>query len=214
MKTIAALALAATGATAFVAPSAFSGSRLSTGVTSSSAMKMADASALPGAPFGDGVVFDPLNLASKVDDATLKKWREAELKHGRVAMLATVGMLVQEQYHPFWNLGDKYLGPAVEHYQVIEGNFPIFWPLSLLVVGIVEGDNLLRGWEKLDPVDGTANLRDDYINGDLGFDPFNIVGTDKFDVERTKELNNGRLAMIAILGMWAQELVSGRPLLN
>jgi hypothetical protein len=36
----------------------------------------------------------------------MKKWREAELKHGRVAMLAAVGMTIQEQFHPFFGLGD------------------------------------------------------------------------------------------------------------
>jgi hypothetical protein len=33
----------------------------------------------------------------------MKKWREAETQHGRVAMLATLGMLVVEEpieYHP------------------------------------------------------------------------------------------------------------------
>ncbi len=31
--------------------------------------------------------FDPLGLSDKVDDKWLKRYREAELKHGRVAML-------------------------------------------------------------------------------------------------------------------------------
>ena len=31
--------------------------------------------------------FDPLNLASTVDHNEIKRWREAELKHGRLAML-------------------------------------------------------------------------------------------------------------------------------
>lgn len=51
---------------------------------------------LPGAPFPDGKVFDPLGLSDGADPADIKRWREAEIKHGRVAMLATVGVLVAE----------------------------------------------------------------------------------------------------------------------
>jgi len=42
---------------------------------------------IPGAlaPVG---LFDPLGFAAKADEATLKRYREAELTHGRVAMLA------------------------------------------------------------------------------------------------------------------------------
>ena len=42
---------------------------------------------IPGAlaPVG---LFDPLGFAEKADEATLKRYREAELTHGRVAMLA------------------------------------------------------------------------------------------------------------------------------
>jgi hypothetical protein len=32
--------------------------------------------------------FDPLGLSKNIDESELRKWREAELKHGRVAMLA------------------------------------------------------------------------------------------------------------------------------
>ena len=42
---------------------------------------------------GSSKVFDPLNLASKYDVNWL---REAELKHGRVTMLATVGFLAND----------------------------------------------------------------------------------------------------------------------
>jgi len=42
---------------------------------------------IPGAlaPVG---LFDPLGFAEKADEATLKRYREAEVTHGRVAMLA------------------------------------------------------------------------------------------------------------------------------
>lgn len=40
--------------------------------------------------------FDPLGLAQ--DDATLGRYRESEIKHGRVAMVAAVGWPVAEMY--------------------------------------------------------------------------------------------------------------------
>ena len=54
----------------------------------------------------------------------------------------------------------------------------------------------------------------DYLNGDLGWDPLGLKPTDpaaRKEME-TKELNHGRLAMIGIVGMVAQELVSGEKL--
>ena len=49
------------------------------------------------------------------------------------------------------------------------------------------------------------------LPGDLGFDPLGLKPTNDKDLKSmaTKEINNGRLAMIGIAGMVAQELVSG-----
>merc|ERR1719271_610584 len=38
-------------------------------------------------------IFDPLNFATMGNDKTLAFFRHAEIKHGRVAMAATVGLL-------------------------------------------------------------------------------------------------------------------------
>lgn len=41
-------------------------------------------------------IFDPLGLSEGAGPGEIKKWREAEIKHGRVAMLACLGVLVAE----------------------------------------------------------------------------------------------------------------------
>jgi hypothetical protein len=46
--------------------------------------------------------FDPLGLSKSRSIDEIKKWREAELKHGRIAMLAVVGTLVAEIFHPLF----------------------------------------------------------------------------------------------------------------
>merc|ERR1711959_750059 len=46
--------------------------------------------------------FDPLGFSTTVDSGKLLFYREVELKHGRVAMLAALGFLVGEQYHPLF----------------------------------------------------------------------------------------------------------------
>ena len=50
--------------------------------------------------------------------------------------------------------------------------------------------------------------------GDLKFDPLGLKPTDPraFNLIQTKELNNGRLAMLAIAGIVAQELVTNQPI--
>merc|ERR1719149_570774 len=60
------------------------------------------AQTLPGitAPFG---YFDPLNLIEDGMPAPeILKYREAELAHGRVSMVAGLGFLVQENFHPIF----------------------------------------------------------------------------------------------------------------
>ena len=67
---------------------------------------------LPGSldPVGD---FDPLGFADGADAQKMKNYREAELQHGRVAMLGALGMLVTEEpieYHPLFQASNKDIG--------------------------------------------------------------------------------------------------------
>ena len=53
-------------------------------------------------------------------------------------------------------------------------------------------------------------LLTEYVPGDIGFDPLGLKPTDpeEFRIMQTKELQNGRLAMIAAAGFLAQEAVT------
>ena len=43
--------------------------------------------------------FDPLNCY--IDISTLKKYREVEIKHGRLGMFTTIGRPIYELFHPY-----------------------------------------------------------------------------------------------------------------
>jgi Chlorophyll A-B binding protein len=166
---------------------------------------------IPGAlaPVG---IFDPLGLAAKADANTLKRYREAELTHGRVAMLATVGFLAGEAVEGKSFLWDASVsGPAITHLSQIPF---VFWPILTIILGRVELDRARYGWvaPKDVPVGQPGLLRDDYTPGDIGFDPLGLKPTDpaEFVIMQTKELQNGRLAMLAAAGFMAQELVDGK----
>lgn len=158
--------------------------------------------------------FDPLNLAP-TDKRGFKKFQEAELKHGRVAMLAVLGILIGEKA-PFI-LGSEISGPAIYHFQQASDVLNAWIPNVVGFILAVEGFNIIKGWESPSETnasgDNIASLKSDYVNGDLKFDPLGLTPKTKdgFKSLRTKELNNGRLAMISAFGLIVQELVSGAP---
>ena len=153
--------------------------------------------------------FDPVGLCPQ-DASGFKKMRENELKHGRVAMLAFAGIVAGEVF-PFI-FGSQISGPAIFQYQQAEG---IFNAWSANVIGLtlaIEGFNIVKGWEGPGESEGViANLKPSYVNGDLGFDPLGFGGKTSKEMQ-TKEINNGRLAMLGVAGIVAQELVTGQSI--
>ena len=165
---------------------------------------------IPGAlePVG---LFDPLDFASKTDEEGLKKYREAELTHGRVAMLAVVGFLVGEAVESKTFLfNGEIQGPAIDQLQQVN---PILFALLGALIAKAETVRAEKGWVEPSKVryDRPGQLRDSYVPGDLNFDPLQLApeDPDEFFAMQTKELQNGRLAMIAAAGFIAQELVDG-----
>lgn len=174
---------------------------------------------LPGAipPFEDG--FDPLNFAGEADLDTIKYYREAETQHGRAAMLAVVGLLVTEEpieIHPLFEAGNKDIGPAIRHLDEVRAVSPFFFEVLAVIIGAAELNRALRGWSapSSETVSGVGTLKSDYFPGDIGFDPLGLKpsGAEEFLEMSTKELQNGRLAMLGIAGMVAQELVNGEEI--
>jgi light-harvesting complex I chlorophyll a/b binding protein 1 len=80
----------------------------------------------------------------------------------------------------------------------------------VLAIGLCESYRGACGWAS--PTgEGFNSLKDDYEMGNLGFDPLGLAPKDDpeaWKTIQTKELNNGRLAMIAIAAFTAEELVS------
>jgi len=175
--------------------------------TSSLSPAMQQLGALP--PFG---FFDPLGLSDGKTAAEMKKYRESELKHGRVAMVAALGIFTGETINPLFD--HKITGPAIYQFQQADELVSFFWVGVVFLIGLIEGQNIIVGWDSpgktSSSTSGMAMLKEDYVNGDLGFDPLGIKPKDTYEYElmQVKELSNGRLAMLAVAGMVAQELVT------
>jgi hypothetical protein len=136
--------------------------------------------------------------------------REAELKHCRLAMLAAVGWPIAELF-------DKPLADAAGLPTALTktgaspslfngglGNIEIaYWVAVAALAGIVELENAKVKEEK-----GKS-----YVAGDCGFDPLGLFPEDKKGQNEmmTKEIKNGRLAMMAILGFAGQEALFQSP---
>ena len=88
MKSVAAILTLLVGSSSAFAP-------VATNSRSNSALAATAFSDRPGVIVPTGY-FDPLNLATS--EAKFEKFRAAELKHGRVAMLAVIGYVVPEFY--------------------------------------------------------------------------------------------------------------------
>jgi len=160
---------------------------------------------MPGAvaPLG---FWDPLGFSVNADVNTLKRYREAELVHSRVAMLMVVGTFAGESLHK---------GPVIGH---LNQASQLVWVALVFFVAWIELIRAQIGWVEPEnvPPDQPGLLRADYVPGNLGFDPLGLAPRDplEFKVMQTKELQNGRLAMIAAAGIMGQEWVQQKGILE
>lgn len=161
--------------------------------------------------------FDPLGFAEGKTLDEMIQFREAEVQHGRVAMLAVLGLLITEEpieYHPLFENWNKDIGPAIRHLDEVRAVSPYFFELLAIAIGSYELNRALVGWKAPGEVFGSTVFKEDYYPGDVGFDPLGLKPSDpaEFETMATKELQNGRLAMLGAAGMIAQELVNGKEI--
>ena len=142
------------------------------------------------------VGFDPLGFSEHFD----MKWlREAELKHGRVSMLAVAGFVAQQFFcFPEYSIvADSTQTPmAVGYYHM----------MALVATAGVAEWKMNKG--KITMEDMFEDGRD---AGNLEWDPLGMKGASNEGM-KLKELKNGRLSMLAIGGMIHHNYVVGGPL--
>ena len=163
---------------------------------------MARPAALDGTLAGD-VGFDPLGFAKSESD--LMNYREAEVKHARLAMLAAAGW-------PLSKVFDKKIAATLGMVPVLDASdrvpsllngglgkiSPAYWVGCIGAAAIID-------------ILGTLRMKDEkegYLPGDFGLRlgyPSTEAGQARMQLA---EIKNGRLAMIAVFGFAIQEFVS------
>ena len=149
---------------------------------------------------------DPLKLADS--SSTLAWYREAEIKHARIGMLAALG----------WPVAEKLNGPLSEALgqpslltddgrvpSIVNGGLgsvnAVYWAAALALAIAAESSYL-------DAQLGVGMKDTSYEPGMLGFDP---LGMDS-KITRNAEIWLGRVGMMAVVGYAFEESLTKAPL--
>ena len=137
--------------------------------------------------------FDPLKLTENLDSDSIKYLREAEIHHGRIAMSAIVTLPVIDAINN--DLAINFVSKMS-----VSDQFALLLYFSLL-------ETIRLNSAYVSPMMKRFKLKSN-------FEPGNYFGIKNIKNEMMdKELNNGRLAMIAALGYISQELLTGIKIL-
>jgi len=135
--------------------------------------------------------FDPLGFCKVGDRDGFRKYRFAEIKHGRIAMMAATGAVFAHfiqlpGFEGRTTLGSIYMGAFSA--PGIYGANVLLYVVALLELGAWQPDDTKEPGDFGDP---------------LGFGMYD-------DEMRAREINNGRFAMFAALGIVAAQAYTGK----
>ena len=152
------------------------------------------------APLG---FFDPLGMLDDADQDRFDRLRYVEVKHGRIAQLAFLGNIITRAgYHLPGDI--DYSGTAFT-------SIPDGWAAvgAIPQAGLLQIVGFVGFLELFVMKDITGGeFPGDFRNGalDFGWDTFDA---DTQNTKRGVELNNGRAAMMGILGLMVHEQLGG-----
>jgi len=144
-------------------------------------------------------MWDPVGFSSSA--AKFSEYRAAEVKHGRVAMVACMGLVVQHGFHlPYIIDGERllYLDKAPNGFAALND------PAASVGFGLIV---MIAGFFEM------AIFTDKGRSpGDFG-DPLNLQKELAHSMDdarlKTCEIEHGRLAMLGFAGSWAAEYITG-----
>uniref|UniRef100_A0A0G4HMN0 Uncharacterized protein n=1 Tax=Chromera velia CCMP2878 TaxID=1169474 RepID=A0A0G4HMN0_9ALVE len=145
--------------------------------------------------------FDPLFLSEYYDLPTMKIFREAELKHGRVAMMAFLGLLLQ-------NILRLPGAPSEANpvYALFKTN-PQWVALLFITVGILENIGY-KG--EMDSIIWFKGKLKDRKPGDMGAEKLDFLNLAQKENAEAQEVEHCRAAMVGTIGLLLQYIASGR----
>jgi hypothetical protein len=150
--------------------------------------------------------WDPLGFTADGDGLAFKRRRHVELKHGRISMLATMGYITPEITGKFPGYLSTSLGLKFSDIPSGLAAVPKVPALGWVQIFLYAAYCELSG-----PQTRAANL-DDYSSitpGDFGFKVLTSSDPAEKQKKLAAEIANGRLAMMAIIGMFFQDGLTG-----
>jgi hypothetical protein len=137
----------------------------------------------------------------------LRDYREAEIRHGRLAMLAAIFWPLQEMLDAFF-LDEEQVGPLIYGAMTLP-YFPLLMTLIMLLLGYL--DIYSQSIKDMDRI-GEA-----FTPGDCFWDPLRVLQGAPDSMKRNmqeRELFNSRAAMIAVAAYTIEEVATGKPFIS